>query len=82
MIVKLDIDLHGAGFLLRGKQGCELSRLAGGNETEEMLQPKFVAQPPVLWGQLGGKAAKTRCGDCFDFLLQRPFALGRRMALQ
>ena len=80
VVVKLDIDVRGAGvFLLLDKLGVA-GGLAGGNEAEEVAKTVLFGEPAVLGGQARRDAVETGRGDGFNFALERPFAGGRGMA--
>ncbi len=80
VIVELDVDVDGTGFLLLAEAVGKLGGVVGGDESEDVAEPVFLREATVFGGDAGGDAVEAGGGDGLDFLFERPLFGGRGVA--
>jgi len=72
VIVELDVDVDGTGFLLLAEAVGKLGGVVGGDESEDVAEPVFLREATVFGGDAGGDAVEAGGGDGLNLLFERP----------
>ena len=79
VVIQLHINMHRTAFFLRPDQAAEISRLIGGDKSENIFEAVFFREAAMLGRHGRSQAIKARGGDSLDFSFERPLASHDRM---